>query len=217
MPNIFTPSQDQQVFFPFGPAMGYKKLSDEFVNGMNAEFERSGQLNDYSQTLVGKVKEELEFNDSMKQLLFKEIKTFVFNYNSIAIRRNSFSMETLDAVNTKFAFEFASGWIVRQFEHEYNPIHFHTGSKMSCVGYLKLPDGIEAEWEQDYEDHHPSHGHIQFVHGTVSSYSSTNFTVKPCVGDFYLFPSDLFHCVYPFFTKGERRSFSANFSLKKIT
>ena len=72
------------------------------------------------------------------------------------------------------------------------------------------------EWEEDYKDHHPSHGHIQFVHGTASTYSATNFMVKPQVGDFYLFPSELFHCVYPFKTKGERRSFSVNFNFLEI-
>jgi hypothetical protein len=87
---------------------------------------------------------------------------------------------------------------------------------MSCVGYLALPEGIEKEWEEDYKDHHPANGHIQFVHGTSSSYNNTNFMVKPQVGDFYIFPSDLFHCVYPFKTKGERRSFSVNFNFLEM-
>jgi hypothetical protein len=40
--------------------------------------------------------------------------------------------------------------------------------------------------------------------------------VKPQVGDFYIFPSDLFHCVYPFKTVGERRSFSVNFNFLEM-
>ena len=40
--------------------------------------------------------------------------------------------------------------------------------------------------------------------------------VKPRVGDFYVFPAELFHCVYPFKTKGERRSFSVNFSFIEV-
>ncbi len=62
--------------------------------------------------------------------------------------------------------QIVSGWFVRQFENEYNPLHIHTGSRLSCVGYLKLPEGIEEEWEEDYKDHHPSNGHIQFASGT---------------------------------------------------
>ena len=52
--------------------------------------------------------------------------------------------------------------------------------------------------------------------GSAGNYSATNFMIKPQVGDFYVFPSDLFHCVYPFFTKGERRSFSANFNFVEM-
>jgi len=36
---------------------------------------------------------------------------------------------------------------------------------------------------------------------------------KPSVGDFIIFPSHMFHTVYPFKTKGERRSFSVNFTV----
>ena len=104
----------------------------------------------------------------------------------------------------------ASGWFVRQFENEYNPIHVHLGTYLSCVGYLKLPDGIEDEWEEDYRDHHPANGHIQFVYGHASNHTGSNCLMKPQVGDFYVFPSHLHHCVYPFKTKGERRSFSVN-------
>ena len=39
------------------------------------------------------------------------------------------------------------------------------------------------------------------------------FLVKPSVGDFFVFPSDLIHMVYPFYSDGERRSFSMNMSI----
>ena len=43
--------------------------------------------------------------------------------------------------------------------------------------------------------------------------TGSNFLAKPQVGDFYVFPAHLHHCVYPFKTKGERRSFSVNFTI----
>ena len=103
--------------------------------------------------------------------------------------------------------------MVRQYAHEYNPLHIHTGCALSCVGYLKLPDGIDQEWAEDDLDHHPSHGHLQFAHGTDTHYSVSNFMIRPRVGDFYIFPSYMFHSVYPFKTPGERRSFSMNLSV----
>ena len=138
-----------------------------------------------------------------------------FTYSS-SLLRNSLGAKSLDVENYNYGLQVISGWFVRQFENEYNPLHIHTGSRMSCVGYLKLPKGIDKEWEEDYKDHHPANGHIQFAHGTPSGYSQTNFMVKPRVGDFYVFPAELFHCVYPFKTKGERRSFSVNFSFIEV-
>ena len=81
------------------------------------------------------------------------------------------------------------------------------------MGYLKLPEGIEKEWEEDYKDHHPANGHIQFVYGHAANHTGSNFLAKPQVGDFYVFPAHLHHCVYPFKTNGERRSFSVNFTI----
>ena len=84
---------------------------------------------------------------------------------------------------------------------------------LSCVGYLQLPDGIEEEWEEDDKGHHPSHGHIQFVYGHAANHTGSNFLMKPRVGHFIVFPAHLHHCVYPFKTSGERRSFSVNFTI----
>ena len=105
--------------------------------------------------------------------------------------------------------------IVSQIENEYNPLHIHTGGRLSCVGYLKLPEGIEKEWEEDYKDHHPSHGHIQFSNGSPNWLESSGFVAKPRVGDFYLFPAKLLHTVYPFYCEGERRSFSVNMEVSQ--
>ena len=51
------------------------------------------------------------------------------------------------------------------------------------------------------------------MHGSSQPYCSTNFMFKPQVGDFIIFPAYMFHTVYPFKTKGERRSFSVNFTV----
>ena len=74
----------------------------------------------------------------------------------------------------------------------------------------------EDEWEDDYKDHYPANGHINFSYGTDGSHSCSSFLIKPKVGDFYVFPSYLFHSVYPFYTKGERRSFSMNMIFSRV-
>jgi hypothetical protein len=214
MSIIYTPKKDMELFAPFGPTMGYYRMPDDVVDELNDKM--STRLDDYSDQLVGKVSEELAFDDEIKLIAQKSLGQFVGKYQNYTEYRNSMGAKTLDTENNNYALQVVSGWFVRQFENEYNPLHIHTGSRLSCVGYLKLPEGIEEEWEEDYKDHHPSNGHIQFASGTPSGYTCTNFIIKPQVGDFYIFPSQLFHCVYPFYTKGERRSFSMNMNFIEV-
>jgi hypothetical protein len=214
MSIIYTPKKDMELFAPFGPTMGYYRMPDDVVDELNDKM--STRLDDYSDQLVGKVSEELAFDDEIKLIAQKSLGQFVGKYQNYTEYRNSMGAKTLDTENNNYALQIVSGWFVRQFENEYNPLHIHTGSRLSCVGYLKLPEGIEEEWEEDYKDHHPSNGHIQFASGTPSGYTCTNFIIKPQVGDFYVFPSQLFHCVYPFYTKGERRSFSMNMNFIEV-
>jgi uncharacterized protein (TIGR02466 family) len=186
------------------------------VDTLNGIIDAGEPLVDYSPQLVGKVDQELMFNDVMKRAFLDETRQFIARYASWMEVRNSFGAMILNHDQYRYGIQYVSGWVVRQRENEYNPLHIHPSCKLSCVGYLSLPDGIEEEMEEDYKDHHPSHGHIQFVHGSPSHWSNTNFMVKPRVGDFYLFPSDLHHLVYPFKTVGERRSFSCNLNFLEM-
>ena len=214
MSIIYEPKNEMEFLAPFGPTMGYFKMSDELVEKLNSKL--SDKLKDCSDTLVGKVSQELYFDDETVLEAQEAFGRFVLQYQSYSLQRNTFGKSKIDFENFNYGIQIASAWFVRQFEHEYNPLHIHTGCKLSCVGYLKLPEGIEKEWEEDYKDHHPSHGHIQFAYGTAAGYTSTNFVIKPKVGDFYIFPAQLFHCVYPFYTKGERRSFSMNMNVIEV-
>ncbi len=79
MVNIFRPKPDaeEQIFFPFGPVMGYKKLSAKFVADMNAYFDKDvASMTDYSDQLVGKVKQELFFTDEMRDTLLNDFKEY---------------------------------------------------------------------------------------------------------------------------------------------
>jgi hypothetical protein len=214
MSIIFKPEKDIHLLAPFGPTMGYYRMPEELVNNLNSKM--SDRLDDYSDNLVGKVSAELAFDDDIIKIAQEGVGKFIGTYQAYTDDRNSMGNKKIDNDKYNYGLQIVSGWFVRQFENEYNPLHIHTGSRLSCVGYLKLPEGIEEEWEKDYEDHHPANGHIQFASGTPAGYSCTNFVVKPQVGDFYVFPSQLFHCVYPFYTKGERRSFSMNMNFIEI-
>jgi len=205
----------EDLFAPFGPGLGRMRLSPAFVRAMNSVIdERLSPLVDYSHNLVGKVSQELMFNEDMRDMFLDEVGGFVTRYVQWSIGRTSFGTATVDP--KEYGPMYRDGWIVRQYEGEYNPVHIHPGCKLSCVGYLRLPPGMDEAYKEEYKDNQPSNGHIQFVHGSPSSWASATFLAKPQVGDFYLFPSDLFHTVYPFYTKGERRSFSVNMDYAKL-
>jgi len=86
-------------------------------------------------------------------------------------------------------------------------MHIHD-SNLSGVAFLKIPPGFEKEYAK--EDHHPTAGCLEFLGSIPNHFANHSYLVKPEVGDFYLFPSWLTHQVYPFRSKGERRSLAFN-------
>ena len=210
---ILKNDKSPSFFAPFGPTMGYFKMPAEMVEFLNQSMEK--KLDDFSDHLVGKVTQELHFDKEIRGYAAEKLIKFIIDYHQYTKNRNSMGMESLNP-NKKPHLDVIAAWFVRQFENEYNPMHVHDNCTLSCVGYLKLPDGIDAEWEEDYKDHYPANGHINFVYGSTGAYTNSNILVKPQVGDFYIFPSYLFHGVYPFYTKGERRSFSMNMTFSMI-
>ena len=111
--------------------------------------------------------------------------------------------------NIEWLTQMLSCWVISQWEGEYNPIHIHTECQMSTVMYLKVPEFLPSTKPERDDD-----GCICFIGaGHVNSRLTRNLVkVKPKVGEFFIFPAHLQHCVYPFKTEGdqERRSVSFN-------
>ena len=100
-------------------------------------------------------------------------------------------------------------WIVRQFNNEYNPIHYHDGH-ISGVGYLKIPKFVSKGHKKSKID-----GTIDFINGNKMFLSDSIYNHQPKEGDVILFPHYLMHTAYPFKSSGERRSFSFNLEIDK--
>jgi hypothetical protein len=69
---------------------------------------------------------------------------------------------------------------------------------------------MHDEIVEDNKDHYPASGLIEFMFGENQEFRSDNLKFKPEVGKLLVFPSWLKHFVYPFQSKGERRSMSFN-------
>ena len=131
--------------------------------------------------------------------------------------------KSYEANKGQFKIGIASGWFVRQYDGDFNPQHFHTGCQISTIGFLKLPDDIDAYWKEEDKDHNPFGGYTDFRYGTIGLNCPNNMKIKPKVGEFYMFPNWLDHQVYPFRSKykkpdvkGERRSFSLNIVYQNV-
>ena len=61
-----------------------------------------------------------------------------------------------------------------------------------------------------------SRGKLAFMYGNTEEWSTNVFSIRPVVGQAWIFPAMLTHIVYPFKSKGERRSFSINFGQKRL-
>lgn len=195
-----------QVLSPFGPKLGKFKLSKTIVNKINKEVERivanknlSKKFN-YSKKLVGQVKEEFQLpqkfiNNHLLKTIHKEVKVFIKKALGKDVRK----------VKIK------NLWVVRQFKNEYNPVHYHDGH-LSAVGYLKIPKNINQSKKKI-----KTNGTIDFVNGSKNFLSDSIYNHVPKVGDIIFFPNYLMHTAYPFYTEGERRSFSMNIELDEKT
>ena len=104
--------------------------------------------------------------------------------------------------------QISSSWVVRQFQNEYNPIHYHNG-QLSGVGYLKIPKNMNQN-KTIKNKKIKTNGTIDFINGQRNFLSESIYNLNPKVGDLLLFPNYLMHTAYPFNIDAERRSFSFN-------
>ena len=103
-----------------------------------------------------------------------------------------------------------SCWINEMKEHEYNPVHIHRGSLytgLSSVMILKLSEHTGVEYSAQDK---PMNGKLQIMGNSAGQFANTDYSPNTKVRDFYIFPYDVRHGVYPFNGPGLRRTLSFN-------
>ena len=195
-----------QIYKPFGPSVMKVKIPEKILNDLNnyvdkiiKDKEKKIKL-DYGNQLAGDVTQEFK--------LEPEFATKIGWVNFLAQATQKWIELEMKTKITEF--KIIDSWIVRQFKNEYNPIHWH-GGHISGAGFLKVPSSFGAHIQENKNDAHYKGGTLNLVHGTRQFLSSSIYSIKPEVGDFYFFPNYLMHAVYPFKgTDEERRSISFN-------
>ena len=102
-------------------------------------------------------------------------------------------------------------WVNEMKQHEYNPAHIHRGmlfTGLSSVMILKLPSTYGKEYSAE---HVQQNGRLQILGASNGQFAKIDYQPPMDLRDFYIFPYDMRHCVYPFNgTKEVRRTLVCN-------
>ena len=115
---------------------------------------------------------------------------------------------------TDYNLHFNSIWVNTMFQHEYNPVHVHQGSLftgLSSVMILKLPESYGVEYSAEDA---PQNGKLQILGSASGHFANIDYQPDIKERDFYIFPYDMRHCVYPFNGPGYRRTLAANMDVQ---
>ena len=216
-----------QTYFPFGPPIGCAELPKELINDFNkscddiVKDEELAKSEDWSHNLVGPVEQEIKIPvpilDRWGNWFAIQVKEYLTGYfNQLYVPGQTiFSADrnTTSLAISKMQIEVISAWYVRSFAGDYNPIHTHSNCHLTCVGYLKVPDlSKERKKKGSRQDVSPG-GALEILSsvGVMNSvFENDRYAFTPKVVNWYLFPANIRHAVYPFKCDGERRSFSIN-------
>jgi hypothetical protein len=211
----------QKFHEPFSPTILETTVPEKFVDIVNnisddiLSSDVKSKKWDWSHKLVGKVNKEIQIpltNEEDKLFLLEIIKQGCLDYLNYMIdhkRNNPWTRMDTGTKPTLANIHLTQSWVVSQYAGDFNPLHHHNGDFSGGI-YLKVPDGMNDEWEEDSKDHYPAKGLIEYAFGEAQSFRCDNLKFKPEVGKFLVFPSWLKHFVYPFSVEGERRMMSFN-------
>ena len=194
---------DLKIVRPFGPSVMIAKIPTDTLSALNnyidtiiSDEKKSKELNHGNQ-LVGDVTQEFKLE---KEIIEKS------GWGKFWLNVGYWMEMEMKRKITKF--HILNFWVVRQFENEYNPTHWHSGH-LSGAGFLKLPSTFGNHYQEKNKQY--KGGQLQLINGTRLFLSPSTVSLAPKVGDFYFFPNYLMHTVFPFKgTREERRSISFN-------
>ena len=210
---INNPKENTKLgYHQLAPNYGYyldkipKNVFHELSSGVSkllTNFDKGTKMND---SLAGEIEHEYMFPFQNKTTSF--IKSLVNKIES-----NSKYLQT--NFNLPVSLKITPPWINFQKKHEYNPIHSH-GGVYSFVIWYKIPYLLEEEKKQyGYKSNKDEifHGQFHFItpkpHSTTSPFWNLDYYALEIdnkkEGYIAIFPSNLIHTVYPFYTSDEYR------------
>ena len=181
------------------------KVPQDIFNTLNHIYEkRKKELPKANKQLVGKIKDEVslhysgEDSDKMRKHNFlpKEIHGWLYSMFKHYLDWNKVY---------EYQMKINSIWVNEMKAGEYNPVHIHQGmlySGLSSVMVMKTSNDYGKEVSAQEK---PMNGRLQIIGAAAGHFAKTDYSPNMKEGDFYVFPYDMRHCVYPFSNKKAKR------------
>jgi hypothetical protein len=194
-----------------GQCIGKYQVPMDVGQMINNIYERNfDKLPPANKQLIGKIQNEHSLYYQGKELS----KMHQHNMIPVYVLRwlASIFKHYLEYIKTqKYTLNINSVWINQMKAHEYNPVHVHQGTfftGLSSVMILKLPKDMGPEYSSA---HVPMNGRLQILGSVAGQFAKSDYSPPIKERDFYIFPYDMRHCVYPMTNpQATRRTLSCN-------
>ena len=204
--------QNQNFDFVFlGQSILKYQVPLEIFQSINSLYEENkNNLNPANKQLVGKIESEHSLyyggQDESKMKRHDRLPLVVKNYFM-----ESFHHYLQWNKIREYELHLNSIWVNEMKANEYNPVHIHRGmlfTGLSSVMILSLPSTYGKEYSNEEV---PQNGKLQILGSASGQFAKIDYQPNLNVRDFFIFPYDMRHCVYPFNSTNEtRRTLAAN-------
>ena len=184
----------------------------DIVKEINEVYDKNfNSLMDNNKNLAGKIKEEKSLYSAKK-----DKKHNFLSKETLRFFENCFQDYLFKVGHVLHQRKISSIWVNEMKRNEYNPMHFHmspdTFYGLSSVLFLKVPNDYGPEYSKP---DNPNNGRLEFMGNGGGQFSINQLKVDGREGQFYVFPFDLKHGVYPFNADVTRRTLSVNCDVYK--
>ena len=163
-----------------------------------------------NKTLAGHVAKEYQLTKSRSFLdpfLIKMGEEYCSQWGGVISDKSADESKRRKSDNPKLKID--SIWVNCQSKYEYNPLHNH-GGLLSFVCWMEIPYKIGDEQNTDHSKHSrdwEQSSTFQFVYTNILGkvVNIPFFVERGWEGRIVMFPSDLLHVVYPFYTSNDYR------------
>jgi len=160
----------------------------------------------YNAELAGNISSSLVLNDTDNWFFVNTCIPIIGKYKEFFKKSTAFNSQSISKNDLPYGLD--NFWVNFQKQHEFNPMHNHSGV-YSFVVFMKIPTVWKEQCEIPFvkESNSPKASAFEFVYtdimGTISQY--TYCLDSSFEGIMLFFPAEMMHQVYPFYNCEEER------------